>query len=143
VGRLNGGRLPLGVGRAGTYPVTYRDARTLTVWLDPRTGRVVDLAWNERITAAVGTAGASAPLSAPVAQARTALPSDATERSLSAARDAGRQLDRRALTHALALWCAVLGGIALLAAAGSALAGRSRAATATVSSRQVEASVRS
>jgi high-affinity iron transporter len=126
IARLNGGRLPIGLGASAQYPVGYRSALTLTAWLDTRTGRIVDLAWAERVTAAVRTAAGSQALPVPVVSARTALPARAVTAAAAAAHDARSTLDTRSLLLAPA-WCAgVVAAAALLAAAGFQLAGRRR-----------------
>jgi hypothetical protein len=135
VARLNGGRLPIGVGSSASYPVTYRAARTLSVWLDVRTERVVDLVWSERVTA---TVAGRYPLPTPVVEARQALPAAAATGALDTARTAGAQLDRRGVLQALAVWCGVLAGLALLAAVGFAVAGR-RSVTEVAPARPKEA----
>jgi high-affinity iron transporter len=135
VAQLNHGRLPIGIlPTAGKISTSYRDVRTLTVWVDTRTDRVVDLAWTERVTATARTGGRVFVLAAPIASATTALPAAAVASAVAAARDAHVQLDRRSLFDTLAVWCAVLAGVGLLAAAGFALAARRRSEVdATVS----------
>jgi high-affinity iron transporter len=132
---LNHGRLPIGIlPTAGRIATSYRDVRTLTVWIDTRTDRVIDLVWTERVTATARTGGRSFVLGAPIADATKALPATAVASAVAAARAAHVQLDRRSLLDTLAVWCAVLAGVSLLAAAGFALAARRRSeADATVS----------
>ena len=126
--RLNGGRLPIGVGSADRYPVTYADRLVLTAWIDPRTGRVVDLAWSERVTAAVrGYA-----LARPVAAGRSGLGATAVTAAARAARSDGDRLDERRVVLAGAAAAGVLAGVALLAAAGLLLAARRRPAVTPV-----------
>ena len=126
VARLNNGRLPIGmVAVSGTVPVSYADSRTLTVWLDTRTDRVIDAAWVERVTTTAHTGDASFPL-AKVSTTHARLPRHAVSAAVDAARDARASLDRRSLLRWLAAVCAVLTGMALLAAAGLSLAARHR-----------------
>jgi hypothetical protein len=126
VARLNNGRLPIGlVAPSGSVPVSYAASRTLTVWLDTRTDLVIDLSWVERVTTTAHSGAASFPL-AEVASTRTGLPSAAVREAVAAARDEHASLDRRGLLRSLAALCAVLGGSALLAAAGFLLAARRR-----------------
>ncbi len=138
VARLNGGRLPIGAGATGPFTATYRDTRALTVWIDPRTGRVVDLAWSERIDATARSASGAYPLPVPVARATTSLPAVTVERAVAAARSAHDTLDRRALLQALAAWCAGLAVAAGLAAVGFTLAARRRPASEPVGASRAE-----
>ena len=71
---LNGGRLPIGLhttGTGGTARVSYADADRLTVWVEPRTGRVLDLRWSETVTATVVAQVGALPLDAPIAAGAT------------------------------------------------------------------------
>lgn len=120
--RLNGGRLPIGLGRATDHAVTYADALTLTAWVDPHTDRIVDLAWSERVSARAG--GSVLPV--PVARARAALSATTVAGSADAARADASRLDDRRLVTSVAATLAGLAGLALLAAAGFFLAGRRR-----------------
>jgi high-affinity iron transporter len=131
--RLNGGRLPIGLGATSAYPVAYRSARTLTVWVEPRTDRVIDLAWSERITASLRTSAGAQALPVPVAQARSALPAPAVAGAAARARAAHATLDDRSLLQALAWGAGVGAALSLLAAAGLALAGRRRRPAEAVS----------
>src|SRR3954470_10934635 len=99
VARLNGGRLPIGIGAATSYPVSYRDALTLTVWIDHRTERIVDLAWSERVTATTG----AYPIPIPVAEAEAAFSAAAVKDAAAAVTDDRDRLDRRELLQALAV----------------------------------------
>src|SRR4051794_5807388 len=120
--RLNGGRLPIGIGPSTRYPVTYRDALTLTAWVDPRTGSVVDLAWAERVTALSG----ADPLPVPVAEARSAFPAPTVAQAVAGVRTATDRLDRRELLRGLAVAAGFLAGALLIAAVGFARAARRR-----------------
>jgi high-affinity iron transporter len=131
IAALNGGRLPIGLKpAAGRSPATYSDVRMLTVWVDARTDRVVDLAWTERVTASVASAGRVYALPRPVATARTALPEPAVTAATAAARADHAALVRRSVLRTTAGWCAVAAALTALAAAGFAFAGRRRAVTA-------------
>ena len=128
--RLNGGRLPIGVGTAAQYPIAYADRLVLTAWVDAHTNRVVDLSWSERVTATVrGSA-----LGRPVAQARAGLGAPAVRAAAAAARDDADRLERRALVRGLAGTAGVLAGLALLAAVGLVLAARRRPAVTPLAS---------
>ncbi len=128
VAALNGGRLPLSATRtsSGTIPTTYRDLSTLTVWLDVRTDRVLDLSWNERVTAVVQTAGDREALTTPIASGTSALPPRTASAAAQAATDAYRRLEHRSVLEALTGWATALAVVALLAGLGFALAARRR-----------------
>jgi high-affinity iron transporter len=141
---LNGDRLPIGLALTGeTVPVRYRDTRTLTVWLDTRTDRVVDVSWAERVTATAQSGSRTFALATPVAGKRTALANDVIAAAASAARDAHATLDRRSLLDGLAVWFGVLAGLAILAAAGFGLAGGRRVPNAATVPIPVEERVHS
>jgi hypothetical protein len=137
VARLNGGRLPLGLGAAGgDVPVTYRSLATVTVWLDTSTDRVIDLLEVRRVVAQARTGGGSFALPVPVQQTRTAFPSRAVGEAAAAARDAHDAASRRTLLLALAVGAAVVGGLGLLVAAlGRRAGGRGRAEAASAEDR--------
>jgi len=121
IAELNGGRLPIGLsaGSDATLPATYRDSSVLTVWVEPRTGRVLDLHWAERVTAGVtGATGARFALAGVAAQGQSALPSAAVEAAAAAARPQLRDLDRHEAIMAGAWSC----GVAALALGLGALA---------------------
>lgn len=125
IAELNGGRLPIGLSVApdSTLPATYRDRAVLTVWVEPRTGRVLDLRWAERVSANVtGPNGATFALAGTAAQGQSAFPPEAVEAAAAAVRPQLRDLDRRGAMIAGAWICAVaavaLGaGVAALAVA--------------------------
>jgi high-affinity iron transporter len=144
VAALNNGRMPIGVppGTAA-LDLTYRDVRTLTIWLDTRTDRVIDVAWSEAVTATAQAGNRVFALTRPVATARTGWPTGAVAQAVAAAGDAHRQLERRSILGTLAGWSAVLAAAALLAAAGFALAARRRPETTPVAGRPAEALLRS
>ena len=128
VAALNGGRLPLAAVRTstGSIPTTYRDATTLTVVLDSRTDRVLDVSWSERVTAAVRTASDIETLSRPVAVGSVTLPAAAASSALAAARADHATLDHRSVLQTLTGWATALAVVALLVALGFALAARRR-----------------
>ncbi len=129
IARLNGGRLPIGLAQgAGSVPVTYTDSRSLTVWLDTRTDRIVDLDWTQRVSAAVAIGSGRYRLPAAVAERSVHLPASTGAAAVTAAQSAHAQLDRRSLLRSLATWLAVLAGVVLLTAARFALAARRAAA---------------
>ncbi|WP_375499955.1 iron uptake transporter permease EfeU [uncultured Jatrophihabitans sp.] len=130
VAALNGGRLPLSTVRnvTGAIPVTYRDASTLTVWVDSRTDRVLDLSWGERVTAVVRTASDREALATPTAAATRVLPRSVAIAAADAARAAHSRLEHRSVLHAFTGWATALAVVALLTALGFALAAHRRPA---------------
>jgi high-affinity iron transporter len=144
VAKLNNGRLPIGVAStSAALPASYRDARTLTLWVDTRTGRVVDFAWAETVSAAVRSGDREFPLSVPVAQETATPPATAVTRAVSSVRDAHGELDRRSIMRAVAGWCAGAAVLALLTAVGFAFAGRRQPAVSPHEGKAVGALVRS
>ncbi|MEU6173733.1 iron uptake transporter permease EfeU [Streptantibioticus parmotrematis] len=130
---LNGGRLPLGVrpatGGGPTVSLTYADTDDLTVWIAPRTGRVVDLRWTETVTGALtGTQVGTVGLDQPVATASGGLPADVVAKASAAARHDAHTLDLRAGLLAWAAGLAVVAALALVTAAVAAFGRRSGAA---------------
>ena len=113
VAALNGGRLPdrRRTGHRRRCPTTYRDAPTLTVWLDVRTDRVVDLSGARRVTAVVaGTATGRSrwPRRSTTPRPLPAAASARSPRPLDADAHAGSTGARR--LHAPASWCVGAGG---------------------------------
>jgi high-affinity iron transporter len=124
IAALNGGRLPIGlqVGTGAGLPVSYTDRSTLTVWVHPATGRIVDLSWTERVTAAVVAPGIGRlALPQPVATATSAVPATVSQAAVTAAVHAGDQLVTRRARLGWAVFCAVIAGLALLALLGFSL----------------------
>ena len=126
VAALNAGRLPLGVRPvSGTAPsgdgivqVSYTESTTLMVWVVPATGRIVDLRWNQTVTAAaVNTPVGTVPLSTPVADATRALPTATSAAAVSAARDDASQLATRGDLHTWAWVAGLIAAAALLTVA--------------------------
>ncbi len=127
VAALNHAQLPLGTVRdGGRVPTRYADAATLTVWLDVRTDRVLDLRWTERVTAQVQTAGAFESLATPVAGGAVQLPTNAVSSSVAAADSAASDLEHRSVRQTLTGWSVALAVVALLAAVGFGLTARRR-----------------
>lgn len=120
VAALNGGRLPLGVRTTdanAAVRVRYTDTSVLTVWIEPRTGRVVDLRWTESVLATLtGTQVGTVPLDRPVATASAAMPADASAAAANAARHDLSALDRGS---SLATGAAAAGTVALIALLGA------------------------
>jgi len=135
---LNGGRLPLGVVPQGvsaaddSVRVQYADADELTVWVEPSTGRVLDLRWTETVRATlVGTQVGAVPLSSPVARGSRAFPAATVAEAAAAAKhDLRIGTDRSDLLTGV--WLAAGVAVVALAAAGlTAAAGRRQRAGAT------------
>ncbi len=114
VAGLNGGRLPLGLSVAdASVPVTYSAIHTVTVALQPDTGRVVDLRAADAVTTSAQVRGSVVPLSGirettrRPAQAAVAAEVRTAKRDISAAH-------RRAVMHDLALIVAVIAAVMIL-----------------------------
>jgi high-affinity iron transporter len=134
VAALNNGRLPLGLrsstSKVDSVAVRYTDTTTLTVWVEPRTQRVVDVRQTETVRAtAVDTPVGSVPLPKPISTTTESLPGN----GLAAARHDLNTLDRRDNLQTAA-W--TLGVVAVLALLGSAMAalGRERSQEAAPTS---------
>lgn len=120
---LNGGRLPLGVrpstqaagGAAdATVHVSYAASKAVTVWVEPRTGRIVDMRWTTTTRATLtGTAVGDVALDRPVATADDAVASFEAEAATDAARRDLSALDRRS-SQTAGVW---IGGAAALVGA--------------------------
>jgi high-affinity iron transporter len=128
VAALNGGRLPLGVRTSdagATVQVQYTDTSVLTAWVEPRTGRVVDLRWTEQVLATLtGTQVGTVPLDSPVATGTAAMPAAASAAAASAARAGLSALDRRSALTAGADAAGTVAVLALLGLASLLLTGR-------------------
>ncbi|MGI8678534.1 MAG: iron uptake transporter permease EfeU [Jatrophihabitans sp.] len=130
VAALNGSRLPTGLRSAqGQVPASYQDVVTLTVWLDPRNDRVIDLRWTQRIAVVAGTAANHATLATPLASATVTLPAAARTVAVDTAGRDHARLDDRALMRAWAGRCMTLAALAFLVALGCWLAVRRRIGT--------------
>ena len=118
VAALNGGRLPLGVrAQDSNTPVAvqYADTSVLTVWVEPRTGRIVDLRWTETVLATLtGTQVGVVPLDQPVATATSALPAAAASTATAAARHDLAAVNHRSGLFAGAWTTGILAALALL-----------------------------
>ncbi|MFC1437551.1 iron uptake transporter permease EfeU [Streptacidiphilus sp. N1-10] len=135
----NGGRLPLGVvpqgasAASGSVRVQYADTDELTVWVEPGTGRVLDLNWTETVRATlVGTQVGAVPLDSPVASGKQAFPAATVAAAAAAARhDLQQRTDRSdRLTD---LWLAAIVAVVALAGAGlTAAAARQQREAASV-----------
>jgi len=120
----NGGRLPLGVHPTDRdVPVSYAERTETTFWVEPRTGRVVDVAWRDTVTMTARVAGAAMALG-PVADATTRLPPAAVQAATRAAHRDVTTLDRRRLLGAVAASVGVLAVALLLVGALYLLAAR-------------------
>jgi high-affinity iron transporter len=124
VTRRNGGRLPLGAHVGGDrVPLHYTAQDTATFWIEPRTGRVLDLSWREVVTrTAVLSTG---PLVLGTVRDHTqALPRADAVAAGDAARHATTTLDQRRTLTSLAAIAGIVGGALLLTAAVAALVAR-------------------
>jgi high-affinity iron transporter len=128
IAELNGGRLPIGVRpTADSVAVRYTDTSTLTVWVEPRSRRVLDVRWQETIKASIDDAVIGVvPIAQPVRTGTAALGAPAVDAAVSDARSALSRLDRHGTLRAGAWGFAVLTGLMALAAAGLLVAARRR-----------------
>ena len=100
--QLNGGRLPLGVRpanqgqNAGSVRVDYTETTSTTLWVEPKTGRVIDLRSTDTTRGTlVGTPVGDVALDKPVATADHTMPAAAAHAEAAAARHDLTALDRR------------------------------------------------
>ena len=131
IAELNGGRLPLGLVPAGSalpeaVPATYRSTTLLTVAVEPRTSTVVDLRWQQTVTASVTSTAGTFQIASPVAEATAALPADQVRAAVAAAERRGTDLDRRTTMHEWAWVLGVAGVLTFLSGGALALHGRRR-----------------
>ena len=134
--KLNGGRLPLGVAprtatgaasTTGTVAVRYTSSTVLTISVEPRTGRVLQVKWVQTVLAsAVNTPVGTVPLSTPVATASSTLPAQIGAAALAAARSDLADLDRRSDLISVAWAAGVVAFLALTVALVSGFPRRSR-----------------
>jgi high-affinity iron transporter len=124
VSDLNGGRLPIGVRVTGAdLPVRFRTTDAFSVWVFPASGRVVDFQWKQTTRASVVVPNVGAvPLAQPIRVATTKPISTAV--IVAAARGDQRTIRDRTARRAQVWTFAVLGGLALILAAGCAAADR-------------------
>jgi high-affinity iron transporter len=115
VAKLNGGRLPLGVNSADvaankSVAVTYTDTDAATFWVEPGTGRVLDLQWHETVTTVAALPVGATELSQ-VDEATATLPAELATSAASAVRHDHDATDRH---HAFLTAALALGGLAVL-----------------------------
>jgi high-affinity iron transporter len=117
IAALNGGRLPIGLHPdAAAAPVTYAAHVTVTAWVEPRTGQVVDLRRVEVVNVAVTPPGGGVfALADPVSRTSSAAPPAAVARAAAASRTALSQRARHATMTGGARTAGWLGAAALLA----------------------------
>lgn len=116
VAALNGGRLPLGVRAQDTNTsvgVQYTEKTVVTLWVEPRTGRIIDKRSTETVLATLtGTQVGTVPLDNPVTSTTSTLPAATVDSAVAAARHDLDGIDRRA---ALLSGAWILGSIAAVA----------------------------
>ena len=124
VAEANGGRLPLGAHLTGdSAPVQYADRDTVTFWVEPRTGRVVDVRWHEVVARSVTLS--TGPLAlGPVHDQTDTLPAPAADAAARAARHGVTTLDRHRTMTAIATATGVVGAALLVVAALFAMGAR-------------------
>jgi high-affinity iron transporter len=127
VAALNGGRLPLGsLAASGRVPVTYPSTTTITIWLDPRSDRIMDVRWAQSVTVVATFDNGPATIGAPRSSSVQFPNADSAAAVVRAGHDAS-VVDRQRLFRGLAAGLGVLALVAL-AVAGMFLiqGGRSR-----------------
>jgi len=127
VAAANGGRLPLGItGRTEhePMPATYRADGAVSVWVDHRSGWVIDAERRIDTTATVAFSRGPLPLGEPVASGATAATPQARDAAVAAARGETSATDDRAAMHQAALVLGILAALGLLTAGTAAVAGR-------------------
>jgi high-affinity iron transporter len=145
IAALNGGRLPIGVrASSGGLAVRYADTDTLTVWVEPRTGRILDVRWREIVTATiVDPKLGSVSIDKPVLAATRQLPDTSVQAEAIATRSALSRLARRDALVSAAWTLGVVAIIALPAGGALGLAARRRprqGATRAIPDRQLSRS---
>ncbi|SDJ38265.1 high-affinity iron transporter [Frankineae bacterium MT45] len=115
IAKLNGGSLPFGVlAKPGEVPVSYADIAQLTLWVEPRTGQVIDAQVQQKTvitpTFSVGVAQLAPQLST------TKWPSAVTIAAAASAHEAVSDLNTRRLLLQIAASLAVLAVVAALVA---------------------------
>ncbi|HSY14548.1 MAG TPA: iron uptake transporter permease EfeU [Jatrophihabitantaceae bacterium] len=123
---LNGGRLPLGVlvptaGADSTVPVAYSAEDAVTVWVDGRSGRVVDARWQQTIVALARTGVGTVPVVAGTGS--VGLAGNDSTAAARAALHAGAVLEHRHQLRVSAGICVVLAAVALLVGLAAVRAG--------------------
>lgn len=129
IAELNGGRLPIGVRTtADGVPVHFTDANTLTAWVEPRTGRILDLRWHEIVKVAIAdpVVGTVA-IAGPFRESTAALPEPAVRAAEAAARSGLSRMDRHADFVSAAWAFGVVAAVAALATVAFWFLGRRRA----------------
>jgi high-affinity iron transporter len=136
VAALNGGHLPIKIRPdASGFAVRYRDVDTLTVWVEPRTGRVVDLRWQEQVTATITDPVVGAvPIAGPVQHAIAAMPGSVVRAAAGSARSAVSRLDRH--TGFTAAARAFAAGAVIASLGGGVLAALGRRRSGAAASRR-------
>ncbi len=110
----NGGRLPLGLHPTGdTVPVSYSARDEATFWVEPRTGRVVDVLLRDTVTMTARPPGGPVSL-ASIADRTTALPAADAQAAARAARHDVTTLDDRRTLSGSAVAVLVIAGLLLL-----------------------------
>jgi high-affinity iron transporter len=124
--RRNGGRLPLGV-RADTepavIPISVQDTARSTFWVEPQTGRVIDVQSAQTSTTAARLSIGSVVLAGSPTTTRS-WPASVVTGAVDQARTDVSVADRHGLVTGIAVDCGVVAVIALAAGLALLLAGR-------------------
>jgi high-affinity iron transporter len=125
VARLNGGRLPLGIGASSAMvPVTYSVVTTVAVDVELATKRVISTSSTIRVMAAAHAAVGVIPLTRPVSTTTRPPLAATVAAAVAAAHHDLSVLDRREDFRGAAEVLAALAGALLLIAGGAVVAGR-------------------
>ena len=144
---LNGGHLPIGLPTSGGVhgaTLTYRDTLTVTAWVEPDSGRVLDVRWAEQVTATARTTGATTvALAAPVAAGSVGFPAAAVHAAAAAAGADRATINDRDLVDDLAWTTGVLALVTVLGGSAFAVGARRQRPAAEAPATPVGALVRS
>ena len=132
VAALNGGRVPLGVrAGAGDVVVSYPATTTVTAWLDPATGRVVDVQSVQRVVPTAAFAIGATPVGTPSTSTQKLPVAAVSSAAAAVTRDEDRA-DRSSLFRGLAATLGVLCVVLLVIAGVFGWGGRRRRGAAAV-----------
>ncbi len=124
VAQHNGGRLPLGAHASGdSVALRYTARDTATFWVEPRSGRVVDVRWLDVVSRTALLSTGPLPLGT-VGERVDALPRDAAVTAAHTARHGVSVLDRHRTLTALAAAAGIAAAVLLLTAMLYACAAR-------------------
>jgi len=144
IAELNGGRLPIGVhtSSTGSGSLRYTDVTDYSVYVEPRTGRVIEIDVIRKTVATLTDGGRSLPLSDPVSQSSASTPASENTARLHAATHARDVANRRSVLVGFG-WFAAAGAVLVLLGGGAVVARTRQGVVATDHTASVENLVRS